>query len=68
MTTEENIPEIKIKKREEINNEHDRYNISGTNEIKEEEKNSSKLSQEENKEIANLDINSNKIQKIPKKI
>ena len=60
MTTEENIPEIRIKKREEINNEHDRYNISGTNEIKEEEKNSSKLSQEENKEIANLDINSNK--------
>ena len=53
MTTEEKIPEIKIKKREEINNEYNRYNISGTNEIKEEEK-EEKIKKEEDTIIDNL--------------
>ena len=56
MTTEENTKEIKIKKIQELKNGKNRYNISGTNEMKEESKNSSKISGEEEKETANLNI------------
>ena len=58
MSTEEKNKEIKIKKLEESKKGKNRYNISGSNEMKEESKNSSKISGEENKEIANLNISS----------
>ena len=58
MSTEEKNKEIKIKKIEESKNGKNRYNISGSNEMKEESKNSSKISGEENKEIAGLNISS----------
>ncbi len=49
---------IKIKNPEEqkSSNSKNRYNISGSNEMKEENKDSSKASVEENKEIINLNI------------
>lgn len=49
---------IKIKNTEDQNsaNSKNRYNISGSNEMKEDEKDSSKLSGEENKEIIKLNI------------
>ena len=49
---------IKIKSPEEDKspNSKNRYNISGSNEMKEENKDSSKVSGEENKEIINLNI------------
>ena len=49
---------IKIKTDEDKNspNSKNRYNISGSNEMKEEDKDSSKVSREENKEIINLNM------------
>ena len=49
---------IKIKGPEEdkSTNSKNRYNISGSNEVKEENKDSSKVSGEENKEIINLNV------------
>ena len=49
---------FKIKNTEEQNsaNSKNRYNISGSNEMKEENKDSSKVSEEENKAIINLNI------------
>ena len=59
MTTEEKKPEIKLKKLGEPLNSKERYDILGLNEMKEEEKDSFKSkSDEENKEIINLNISS----------
>ena len=59
MTTEEKKPEIKLKKIGEPLNSKERYDILGLNEMKEEEKDSFKSkSDEENKEIINLNISS----------
>ena len=58
MSTEEKNKEIKIKKIEEKKSSQNRYNISGSKEMKEESKNSSQISGEENREIANLNISS----------
>ena len=59
MTTEEKKPEIKLKKIGEPLNSKERYDILGLNEMKEEEKDSFKSkSDEENKEIINLNMSS----------
>ena len=58
MTTEEKNEEIKLIKLSESKNSKNRYNISGSNEVKEEDKDSSKVSEEGNKEIVNLNISS----------
>ena len=56
METEEKIPEIKIKNREESKKGQNRYNISNSNEMKEEDKDSSKISGEDNKGTINLNL------------
>jgi len=54
MATKEKNKEIKIKKIEDSKNIKNRYNVSGSNDMKEESKDSSKLSGDENKDIINL--------------
>ena len=59
MTTEEKTPEIKLKKLEEPLNKKERYDILELNEMKEEDKDSYKSkSEDENKEVINLNISS----------
>ena len=58
METEEKKQEINLKNLEEAKKGQNRYNINDSNEMKEEDKDSSKVSGEDNKETINLNISS----------